>query len=64
MRCIITAYEEIWLAAANLPCTVLYGGKHWQQENLVNLQHNHIGKRKFGKFVQFPEQKYLGRYIP
>ena len=26
--------------------------------------YEHIGKRKFGKFVQFPERKYLRKYIP
>ena len=44
--------------------TVLYGGKLWQRENLVNLQYKHFGERKFGEFVPFPEQKYFGKYIP
>ena len=26
-----------------------YGGKLWQQENLVNSLHEYIGGRKFGK---------------
>ena len=28
---------------------ILYGGKLWQQENLANSLHEHIGRRKFGE---------------